>query len=90
MLLGVHLHEVVGVERAVLRRPVAALDPVLKAGNVTFDPASREARVDGKLLRMPRRETCILEMLIRRSGKTVAKGVLEEGAGVGTSLLTVR
>lgn len=30
-------------------------------------------------MRMPRRETCILEMLIRRAGKTVTKSLLEEG-----------
>lgn len=73
------LDELVARIRAVMRRPVATLDPVLRAGNVTFDPANREVRVAGKPLRMPRRETCIFEMLIRRSGKAVAKGVLEEG-----------
>lgn len=73
------LDELVARVRAVMRRPVATLDPVLRAGNVTFDPANREVRVAGKPLRMPRRETCIFEMLIRRSGKTVTKGLLEEG-----------
>jgi DNA-binding response OmpR family regulator len=73
------LDELVARLRAVLRRPAATLDPVLTAGNVEFDPAIREVRVAGKALRMPRRETCIFEMLIRRAGKTVTKGVLEEG-----------
>ncbi|OHV14581.1 hypothetical protein BK022_25540, partial [Methylorubrum extorquens] len=73
------LDELVARVRAVMRRPVATLDPVLRAGNVTFDPTNREVRVAGKPLRMPRRETCIFEMLIRRSGKTVTKGLLEEG-----------
>lgn len=73
------LDELVARIRAVLRRPAAVLDPVLRAGNVEFDPANREVRVAGKPLRMPRRETCIFEMLIRRVGKTVTKSVLEEG-----------
>ncbi|BAU89919.1 two-component response regulator [Methylorubrum populi] len=73
------LDELIARIRAVMRRPVATLDQVLRAGNVTFDPGNREVRVAGKPLRMPRRETCIFEMLIRRAGKTVAKGVLEEG-----------
>ena len=79
MLKPMPLDELVARVRAVLRRPVAALDAVLRAGNVAFDPAVREVRVAGKALRMPRRETCIFEMLIRRSGKTVTKGMLEEG-----------
>jgi DNA-binding response OmpR family regulator len=79
LLKPVPLDELVARVRAVLRRPVAALDSVLRAGNVEFDPANREVRVAGKALRMPRRETCIFEMLIRRVGKTVTKGVLEEG-----------
>ncbi|WP_288588151.1 response regulator transcription factor [uncultured Methylobacterium sp.] len=73
------LDELIARVRAVMRRPVATLDPVLRAGNVTFDPSNREVRVAGKPLRMPRRETCIFEMLIRRCGKTVTKGMLEEG-----------
>ena len=79
MLKPMPLDELVARVRAVMRRPVATLDPVLRAGNVTFDPGNREVRVAGKPLRMPRRETCIFEMLIRRGGKTVTKGVLEEG-----------
>lgn len=79
LLKPVPLDELVARIRAVLRRPVSTLDPVLRAGNVEFDPANREVRVAGKTLRMPRRETCIFEMLIRRVGKTVTKSVLEEG-----------
>lgn len=79
MLKPMALDELVARVRAVLRRPVTTLDPVLRAGNVEFDPANREVLVAGKSLRMPRRETCIFEMLIRRAGKTVTKGVLEEG-----------
>ncbi|MCJ2013117.1 response regulator transcription factor [Methylobacterium sp. J-076] len=73
------LDELVARIRAVLRRPASTLDLVLRAGNIAFDPATREVRVAGRPLRMPRRETCVLEMLIRRAGKTVTKNVLEEG-----------
>jgi DNA-binding response OmpR family regulator len=73
------MDELVARLRAVLRRPSATLGPVLRAGNLEFDPALREVRIAGRPTRMPRRETCILEMLIRRAGKTVTKGILEEG-----------
>lgn len=79
MLKPMSLEELVARVRAVLRRPASTLDLVLRSGNVEFDPTIREVRVAGKALRMPRRETCIFEMLIRRAGKTVTKGVLEEG-----------
>ncbi|GLS46836.1 response regulator [Methylobacterium brachythecii] len=79
MVKPVPLDELVARVRAVLRRPPAILNPVLQAGNVEFDPSNREVLVDGKALRMPRRETCIFEMLIRRVGKTVTKSLLEEG-----------
>ena len=79
MLKPMPLDELVARVRAVMRRPVATLEPVLRAGNVEFDPASREVRVAGKPVRMPRRETRIFEMLMRRAGKTVAKTTLEEG-----------
>lgn len=79
ILKPIPMDELVARVRAVLRRPASTLSPVLRAGNVEFDPAIREVRIAGRPARMPRRETCILEMLIRRAGKTVTKGVLEEG-----------
>jgi DNA-binding response OmpR family regulator len=64
--------------RAVLRRPSSALDPILSAGNLQFDPASRQVWVDGAEIHMPRREACLLEVLIRRYGRVVPKPSLEE------------
>jgi DNA-binding response OmpR family regulator len=79
LLKPVLFDELVARLRAVLRRPVAVLDSVLRAGNVEFDPVTREVRVAGNPLRMPRRETCIFELLMRRIGRTVVKSALEEG-----------
>lgn len=79
LLKAIPIDELAARIRAVLRRPSATLSPILRAGNLEFDPALREVRIAGRLTRMPRRETCILEMLIRRTGKTVTKGLLEEG-----------
>jgi DNA-binding response OmpR family regulator len=79
ILKPIPMDELVARIRAVLRRPASTLGSVLRAGNVEFDSVIREVRIAGKRMRLPRRETCILEMLIRRAGKTVTKGVLEEG-----------
>ena len=65
--------------RAVLRRPGARGDPAaLRCGELTFDPASREARVRGVALDLGRREADLLEELLRAGGRLVVKDTLEE------------
>ncbi len=64
--------------RAVLRRPGAVAQPVLRAGRLTFDQAHREVHVDGVLLDLPRRERLVLETLLRRAGRTVMRDALLE------------
>lgn len=73
------MEELIARLRAILRRPGAALSVELGLGNLTFDTAGREVRVDGQLIAMPRREMEMLEHLLRRSGKVVSKRSLEEG-----------
>jgi two-component system, OmpR family, response regulator QseB len=64
--------------RAVLRRPGTRDSPSLKVGALNFDPASRQASVDGVVLDLARRETDLLEQLLRAAGRTVVKDALEE------------
>src|SRR5471030_3036789 len=70
--------EVIARINALLRRPGGALGTVLKAGNISFDTIGRDVCVDGATLPLPRRETAILEHLMRRLGRVVPKVVLEE------------
>lgn len=70
--------ELVARMKALLRRPGGALGKTLKAGNVKFDTIGRDVSVDGVPVSMPRRETAILEHLMRRIGRVVPKAVLEE------------
>ena len=72
------MEELVARLRAVLRRPGAALSVLLSSGDLTFDTISREVRVRGALVSMPRREMEMLEHLLRRTGKVIPKRVLEE------------
>lgn len=71
--------EILARIRAVMRRPANVLDSVLKLGNVEYDLVGRELWVAGTRIRMPRRETCLFELLIRRAGRTMMKAALEEG-----------
>ena len=59
--------------RAVHRRPRDAAPPVLTAGDVTWDPASKEARAGGRELPLTLTEAGILEVLIRRSPAVVSR-----------------
>jgi len=70
--------ELVARVKALLRRPGGALGLVLKAGNITFDTIGRDVRVGEASLALPRREIAVLEHLMRRLGRVVPRGVLEE------------
>jgi len=71
--------ELVARLKALLRRPGAALGSRLDAGNVTLDTVNGSVEVGGQLLILGRRELALLEMLLRRAGRVVAKGALEDG-----------
>ena len=64
--------------RALLRRPDLLLDRLLTAGNLAFDPVSRSVSVDGVRLPAQRRETDLLEVLMRRAGQVVPRRIIED------------
>jgi DNA-binding response OmpR family regulator len=64
--------------RAVLRRPGQRTEVVYSCGSLTFDPASRVAAVSDTVLDLSRRESALLEELLRARGRVVIKDVLEE------------
>ncbi len=69
--------ELIARVRAMLRRPGGSLGKRLAVGNLAFDTATRDVSVAGKALTMPRHELSILEQLMRRQGRVVAKSDLE-------------
>lgn len=70
--------ELVARTRALLRRPGGALGTVLQAANIVFDTVERDLTVAGKPVVLSRRESAILEHLMRRVGRVVPKSVLED------------
>jgi len=70
--------ELVARTKALLRRPGGALGMVLNAGNIRFDTVGRDVRVEDTYVQLQRRESAILEHLMRRLGRVVPKAVLEE------------
>jgi DNA-binding response OmpR family regulator len=71
------LEELVARLQALLRRPGNLLGLALKLGNVVLDTVARQVFVDDKPLFFSPREIAVLEHLLRRSGRVVAKTLLE-------------
>jgi DNA-binding response OmpR family regulator len=64
--------------RALLRRPGAVLGSTLRLGNIRYDSASRAVEIAGRSTPLTRRETDLLELLLRRAGRAVSKASIEE------------
>ncbi|MCP3392401.1 response regulator transcription factor [Bradyrhizobium sp. CCGB12] len=71
--------ELIARMRATLRRSTQMPAPVVTLGNLRFDTIGRQAWVNGRPLNIARREICILEHLLSRAGRTVARAALEDG-----------
>lgn len=69
--------ELIARLKALLRRPAQALDAVLSLANLTFDTISRQASIGQERLDLSRRETDLLEQLIRAADKIVTKKAIE-------------
>jgi DNA-binding response OmpR family regulator len=63
---------------ALIRRGVGGSGAVLKHGRLSMDTEGRIASIDGALLELPRRELCLLEVLLLRAGQVVEKQALLE------------
>jgi DNA-binding response OmpR family regulator len=72
------LEELVARLQALLRRPGNLLGVALKLGNLTLDTVAREVFVGDQPIFFSPREIAVLEHLLRRSGRVVAKTLLED------------
>lgn len=70
--------ELVARCRAVLRRPGGRLGSVLSAGALRLDTTTRETTLDGAVIALGRRETGVLEQLLRRKGRVAPRRALED------------
>ena len=64
--------------RALARRPAEALEPVLGAGDLRLDPASRRVWRGEEEIRLPNKEFRILEYLMRHRGRVVTRAMIAE------------
>jgi DNA-binding response OmpR family regulator len=73
------LEELIARLQALLRRPGNLLGLALRLGNLTLDTIARQVFVGDRPAAFSAREIAVLEQLLRRSGRVVAKNLLESG-----------
>ncbi|HWK67527.1 MAG TPA: response regulator transcription factor [Xanthobacteraceae bacterium] len=73
----VEIDELAARIRALLRRPGKRMQPMIAVGPLSFDVASRSARVGDKTIDLSRREADLLELLMRHAGTVVHRDVIE-------------
>jgi DNA-binding response OmpR family regulator len=72
------LEELLARVRAACRRsPAGSARGPIEVGRLSFDPVTREVRVDARSLLLSRRELALLELLVRRAGRVVQRSHLE-------------
>lgn len=64
--------------RALLRRRSGRAEPLITHGDLTLNPATREASLAGKPLTLSAREFALLEALLDRPGAILSRAQLEE------------
>ncbi|MDB5650479.1 MAG: two component transcriptional regulator, winged helix family [Hyphomicrobiales bacterium] len=72
------MDELIARTNALLRRPGSPLGVRLAEGNVTFDTIERDILISDQRINLTRLEASALELLMRRSGRVVAKSTLED------------
>lgn len=70
--------ELVARVQALLRRPGDLLGQALNVGNLSFDIEARQVFVDQQPQFFSAREMAVLEILMRRKGRVVAKKLVED------------
>ena len=63
---------------ALLRRPQQMVAALLSVGDLTFDTRQREVRIAGEVEAFSSRELAVLEILLRRKERVVAKRLIED------------
>lgn len=72
------LSELIARCEAIMRRLRGSASPVIRHGNLSYEPATRTVLQDGKPLYLSARELAVFDILIGNRGRLVSKGQIEE------------
>jgi len=64
--------------RALSRRPAAALDPVLRVGDLSLDPATRRVRRDDREIVLSAKEFRLLEHFLRHPNRVLTRTMIAD------------
>ena len=59
--------------RALLRRPVSKTEEILRVGDLSLNPATKQVEREGKIIRLTTKEYSVLEYLMRHKGTVQSK-----------------
>ena len=71
------VEELIARLNALLRRPNQLVESVISLNNLSFDTKQRQVTISDKVIKLSRRETDLLEQLIRMVDKVVTKEAIE-------------
>ncbi len=74
------LGELVARVRALMRRPDHAAPTLLQVDDLVLDPATREARRNGRVITLTTKEFAVLEVLMRAPGRVLTREFIGEHA----------
>ena len=80
---------------ALQRRPALLLDPVLRCGDLSFDPSTRRTTVGGREVTLTTIQTGLIELLLRRAPAVVNRRSIatqvwsDEATAVGSNTIDV-
>jgi two-component system copper resistance phosphate regulon response regulator CusR len=72
------VNELLARLRALARRPIAALEPVLRLADLSLDPATHRVERAGDALSLTAREFALAEYLLRNTGRVVSRAQILE------------
>jgi DNA-binding response OmpR family regulator len=70
--------ELVARVRALARRRLNSVQPLLRVGDLEFDSVTRRVRRAGHEINLSPKETLLLELLMRNAGQTVTRAMITE------------
>lgn len=72
------LTEVAARLKALIRRSNNRIDPVLTAGNISYNPQTKMVTANGKEVTLAPKELRLLELLLMNPNKVLAKNIIED------------
>ena len=72
------LDELIARAGALIRRSQGRASPEIVCGNISYDPTAKQAKQNGKSVKLSGRELAILEIFMTNLGKVISKTQIEE------------